>query len=59
MQKARNVKLTEDTLNGLEEMGKPFESVNQCIQRLLAKNCVSVSKTNNKETEEEGDESES
>jgi len=45
-------------MDKLEKVGKPFETPNDCINRVLDGNCVSESKTNNEKTEEE-DESES
>lgn len=57
-QNSKTVRLTQDTMDRLEKVGKPFETPNDCINRVLDGNCVSESKTNNEKTEEE-DESES
>ena len=58
MAQSKTVRLTEDTMERLKDIGKPFETPNDCINRVLDGNCVSELKTNNEKTEEE-DESES
>lgn len=57
-QNSKTVRLTQGTMDKLEKVGKPFETPNECINRILDCTCDSELKTNNKETEEE-DESES
>ena len=44
------VSLSDETLNQLTKIGKPFESVDDCLQRILDKDCV------NKETQESTEE---
>ena len=40
MKKVNRVTLSDDTINQLEKVGKPFESVDDCLKRVLSCDCV-------------------
>ena len=40
MTNGKQVRLSPDTMKQLQTMGKPFESVDDCLQRLISCDCV-------------------
>ena len=40
VKKSNRVTISNDTINKLEKMGKPFESIDSCLNRILSCSCV-------------------
>ena len=54
MTKGNRITLSDDTKNGLAKLAKPFESVDDCLQRVLT--CKCVQKEMEKQEKDEGKE---
>lgn len=39
-QQGKQIRLDKDAMKKLEEVGRPFESVNDCVKRVLSCSCV-------------------
>ena len=54
----KQARLSPETMDALREVGKPFESVDDCLQRVLGCSCVKKEMKNQNEGDEvEDDES--
>lgn len=49
------VSLSEDTLNQLSKVGKPFETVDDCLQRILDAECTKIPSEQQDDVVEEED----
>ena len=59
MTNGKQIRLSPDTMKELKKMGKPFESVDDCLQRLISCDCVQgeMKKQLEKDDDEEDDNS--
>ena len=57
MAKGNRITLSNETKNELAELAKPFETPDECINRLLSCNCVKeeMKEENEKSLEEDND----